>query len=84
MQKYAHMTVSDRETQVLRTIVNLLRERLDPTRIFLFGSRAEGRSRKESDFDLAVDGPAPDFRTRWQVAEAVDEAIGLMKRISCI
>jgi predicted nucleotidyltransferase len=69
--------VSNREKEVLETAIKILKDRLNPPRILLFGSRAEGRARKESDFDLAVEGPLPDFRKRWEIAEAIDDAIGL-------
>ena len=66
-----------REKEVLGIAINILKNKLNPPRIWLFGSRAEGRSRKESDFDLAVDIPAPEFRKQREINDAVDEAIGL-------
>jgi predicted nucleotidyltransferase len=37
-------------------------ERLDVTRIYLFGSLARGGFRPDSDIDLAVEGLAPSFK----------------------
>ena len=37
-----------------RDLVAQLVARLDPERIYLFGSRAEGRARVDSDYDLLV------------------------------
>jgi len=42
------------EQAALRAIVDRLVEGLKPFRIYLFGSRAEGRARPDSDFDLLV------------------------------
>ena len=49
------------EQGALRAIVDRLVEGLKPFRIYLFGSRAEGRARPDSDFDLVVvfDDDAP-------------------------
>jgi predicted nucleotidyltransferase len=38
----------------LEAIVTRLVDALNPFRIYLFGSRAEGRARPDSDFDLVV------------------------------
>jgi len=40
----------------------------------LFGSRASGRARENSDVDLAVDAPA---RLLWEIGARVSEAVGL-------
>jgi predicted nucleotidyltransferase len=42
------------EEAALRLVVDRLVAGLHPFRIYLFGSRAEGRARPDSDFDLAV------------------------------
>ena len=49
------------EREALQAIVERLTEVLKPFRIYLFGSRAEGRARPDSDFDLVVvfDDEAP-------------------------
>ncbi len=52
-----------------------LRE-LDPQRIILFGSRAEGHYSPGSDFDLAVDAPKPGGRA-YSIRETVNDAVGL-------
>jgi hypothetical protein len=53
------LEMSDRESQVLQKAVSILTEELHPRRIILFGSRAEGRNVRASDFDLAVDANRP-------------------------
>ncbi len=49
------------EESALQAILQRLTEALKPFRIYLFGSRAEGRARPDSDFDLLVvfDDEAP-------------------------
>ncbi len=49
------------ERGALQAVLRRLAEALRPFRIYLFGSRAEGRARPNSDFDLVVvfDDQAP-------------------------
>ncbi len=49
------------EQEALQAVVRRLVEALNPLWIYLFGSRAEGRARPDSDFDLLVvlDDEAP-------------------------
>jgi len=49
------------EQEALRAVVQRLAAALHPLSIYLFGSRAEGRARPDSDFDLLVvfDDQAP-------------------------
>ncbi|MCP4655126.1 MAG: nucleotidyltransferase domain-containing protein [bacterium] len=49
------------EHEALRAVVQRLADALHPFSIYLFGSRAEGRARPDSDFDLLVvfDDQAP-------------------------
>lgn len=42
------------ETAALNAVVRRLVERLDPVAIYLFGSRARGDARADSDFDLLL------------------------------
>jgi predicted nucleotidyltransferase len=44
----------DEKDQVLEEIVARIKEVAQPERIILFGSRAQGTARPESDFDLLV------------------------------
>ncbi|OGQ23012.1 MAG: hypothetical protein A3I05_07270 [Deltaproteobacteria bacterium RIFCSPLOWO2_02_FULL_44_10] len=50
----------EREDEILEKIIELLVRELEPTRIYLFGSRAKGKAHKGSDFDIAIDGVQPD------------------------
>lgn len=55
----------DLDLERLRPVLARLVERLDPEAIWLFGSRAEGRARPDSDYDLLVvvrdDAPAAEL-----------------------
>ena len=45
---------ADADLETLAPILARLVERLEPVAIWLFGSRAEGRARPDSDYDLLV------------------------------
>ena len=70
----AEMTA--REHEVLETALSVLKNELNPQRIILFGSRAEGRHKPGSDFDLAVDAPKPGARA-YRILETVNDLVGL-------
>jgi len=70
-------TISQREREILETIVEILKKYLNPGRIILFGSRGKGRFYKNSDFDLAVDKEKPDIRIERMILEAIDKVAGL-------
>jgi len=55
--------VSDAE-RVVDEMVSRIREAVDPERIILFGSRARGTARPDSDFDLLIvkDSSLPRYR----------------------
>jgi predicted nucleotidyltransferase len=56
------MNPTNREQQILESIrSSLAREKtiLKGHKVVLFGSRATGKARPRSDFDIGIDGPAP-------------------------
>ena len=71
--------MNPREKEILDQAVEVLKNRLHPSKIFLFGSRAKHQSQKGSDFDLAVDSPKPELRIQRQIREAIEEFSGLYK-----
>ena len=71
--------MTPRKSQVLATTLTILRKELNPEKVILFGSRAEGRHAPGSDFDLAVDVSRPDCGRAAEIEEAVNESIGLYK-----
>lgn len=60
-----------------RELVSQLVARLDPTRIYLFGSRAEGRARPDSDYDLLVILPDDAPKERRTIEYAYEAKCGL-------
>lgn len=71
------LLLSPREQQVLDSVVEILKKRLQPNRIILFGSRAKGKSHLGSDFDLAVDQDQPELIMERQIREDIDQVSGL-------
>jgi predicted nucleotidyltransferase len=70
--------VSDAKSQeLINTIINIVREHLHPKRIILFGSRAKGKEKEYSDFDIAVEGVEMDIRKERLLKEALDEKMGI-------
>lgn len=70
---------SEREKQILQSVVYLLKEDLHPEKIILFGSRAKGNNRKHSDFDFAVETNKPDGRIKRNLFERIEKISGLYK-----
>ncbi len=68
-----------REENIIDNIVFLLRKDIGPDRIFLFGSRAEGRHSSGSDFDIALDGKKIGVRKMRELREKLEEVSGLHK-----
>ncbi len=71
--------MTDRENEVLKTTLGIIKKRLMPERVYLFGSRAKGRALKGSDFDIAVDSKRPEPRTERRLLEEVNDSSGLYK-----
>lgn len=69
--------MTGREKEVLNKTIKILKDNFDPGRIIMFGSRAKGNSKINSDFDLAIDMKRPDIRTRRIVEEKIDDVTGL-------
>lgn len=63
----------ERENDALDAVVKRLVSKLDPQAIWLFGSRAHGVARPDSDFDLLVVAKAGSFNS--EDYDLVDEAV---------
>jgi len=68
-----------REESIIDNIVSLLRKDIGPDRMFLFGSRAEGRHGPGSDFDIALDGKKISVRKMRELKGKLEEVSGLYK-----
>ncbi len=51
--------MSDEEKQLFKEIVEVIVREVDPETIILFGSRAQGKARPDSDIDLLVAATEP-------------------------
>jgi len=69
------------EDQALDEIVNRLVAALDPVAIYLFGSRARGTARPDSDFDLMVVTSPEDGAAGYDYARAYAPLVG--RGIAC-
>ena len=67
----------------LAKLLRLFDQTADIERVFLFGSRARGDFRNESDIDLAVDAPALDGRGM-AALQARLEALGLIYKVDMV
>jgi predicted nucleotidyltransferase len=67
------------EQTALQAVLSRLAEALQPFRIYLFGSRAEGRARPDSDFDLLVvfDDEAPNRDADYDMVYAPVRGLGI-------
>jgi uncharacterized protein len=69
--------VTGAEQELLDLIVSIVKEHVDPKRIILFGSRATGKCREYSDFDIAVEGVEISIRRERLLKEALDQELGI-------
>lgn len=69
--------MTNREEEVLNKTINIIKENLNPQKIIMFGSRAKGKSKFYSDFDLAMDMKRPDLQTRRMLEEKIEDIKGL-------
>jgi|SRR6266481_1497209 len=63
------------ENTLLQQIVDALRAAGQPERVILFGSRARGDARPDSDFDLLIVQPAQPGNSRWQELRVLRQAL---------
>lgn len=63
--------------KIIDVIIETIRRYLNPSRIILFGSRAEGGGKRYADFDIAVEGVKMDIRKERLLKDAFDEKLGI-------
>lgn len=68
-----------REDEILKNVINILRNHINPPRIILFGSRAEKELRKKADFDIAVDEEMLNIRKLRILKDEIEKVTGLYK-----
>lgn len=66
-----------REAEILREALVLIVRECAPNRVYLFGSRAKGKTKAGSDFDFAVEGSVPDDFLRHKVKGLLESTAGL-------
>jgi len=71
--------VSEREKEILNSIIEILKNHLNPDRIILFGSRAKNIFNQNADFDIAIDYEKVDIRKHRKIMEDIEKAAGLFK-----
>lgn len=69
--------VEQREQEILRGSLALIRRELSPQRIYLFGSRAKRPASSGADFDFAVEGPVPPEQKKMELREVLNASAGL-------
>jgi predicted nucleotidyltransferase len=74
MKKEEHR---EEEEEVIAEIVSIITAYLRPKRIFLFGSRALGKGKRYSDFDVALEGVAMTHRKERELKDALDARLGI-------
>ena len=60
---------------LLQQIVEALRAAGQPERVILFGSRARGDARPDSDLDLLIVQPAQPGKSRWEELRCLRQAL---------
>lgn len=74
------MTTGKTKTDILsKQIAQMVLEYSSPKRIYLFGSRASGENRYNSDIDIAIDGTAVPKRVQRKIRESVKDIRTLLK-----
>lgn len=68
-----------RSMEILTGVADIIVRNLNPSRIFLFGSRAKKMNGKHADFDFAVDGAPPSVAIQRSINDEVESIAGLYK-----
>jgi predicted nucleotidyltransferase len=69
--------MTNREQKIFKSVVDILKKRLDPKRVILFGSRAKNSNNASSDFDFAVECNDPTAAEQRKIKEAIEGISGL-------
>jgi len=66
-----------REREVLEGVVGKIVEVLNPEKVIIFGSRVTDNFSSHADFDLAISGSEPNFKTREKLRTELKDVRGL-------
>ena len=69
----------DREIEIIEKTIEILKKYFSPSKIILFGSRAQGKHYRHADFDFAIDIKKPSITLQRELHEAIDKISGLYK-----
>lgn len=67
------------EEILLDKIVYIINSFLSANRIYLFGSRAKGNHKYNSDFDIAIESEEPSIKIKRELEEKIEDSAGLFK-----
>jgi uncharacterized protein len=71
--------MTKREVEIIEGVKMILRQNLNPDKIYLFGSRAKRTNTPHADFDFALSGKNPGWEKMRQVQAQIEELSGLYK-----
>lgn len=69
----------EREKEIIDSALKVFIDSLNPSEIYLFGSRASNTAAKHSDFDFALECHKPAKNLRRQIEEEINKIAGLYK-----
>lgn len=69
--------MTNREKEILKKSLDILKRNLKPRKIILFGSRAKGKAERSSDFDFAVECSHVSDQIKRETKEDIENVSGL-------
>jgi len=69
--------ITNREKEVLNSIIDIIKEIINPEKIYIFGSRVKGTASFFSDFDIGIEDNTPDIEKLELLKEMLDDKAGL-------
>ncbi len=69
--------ITEREKEVLNNTIEIIKEIINPDKIYIFGSRVKGTAAFYSDFDIGIESNTPDIEKLELLREKIYEKAGL-------
>lgn len=63
------------QSELLPKITQILKNELNPTRLFLYGSRVNGNARPDSDYDFVAVVPVFDSKKRYKIMSQISSKL---------